>query len=107
MSAFRLVHPRPGIYLRQVDVAGVNTNLIEQHQRTLGAMLNLAMPESTLNPTGNSGDFARRCGFRSRPRIIRFRSLDPRLRLTHTDADTVGVDTEIDTELPSPRTALT
>ena len=48
------LHPRPGIYLRQVDVAGVHTKLIEQHQRMLGAMLDLVMPESAINPTANT-----------------------------------------------------
>ncbi len=81
------LHPRPDIYLRQVDVAGVHTKLIEQNQRTLGAMLDLVMPDSAINPAAGHVDFVRRYGFRSRPRIIRFRSLDPSLRLTYSDVD--------------------
>lgn len=36
---------------------------------------------------GRPGDFARRFGFRPRPRLVRFRSLDPSWRLTTFDRD--------------------
>lgn len=80
-------HPRPGIYVRQVDVAGVHTKLVEQHQRTLAAMLDLALPESAIDSSFGQSDFVRRYGFRSRPRMVRFRSLDSRRPLTPADLD--------------------
>jgi hypothetical protein len=80
-------HPRPGIYVRQVDVPGVHTKFIEQHRRMLGAMLELVLPESAIDPTAGTNDFVRRYGFAPRPRIIRFRALDPELRLASRDVD--------------------
>lgn len=80
-------HPRPGIYLRQVDIPGVHTKFIEQHQRTLAAMLDAALPESAIEVTAGHSEFARRYGFRGRPRLVRFRSLDRRLALTTIDQD--------------------
>jgi hypothetical protein len=80
-------HPRPGIYLRQVDVAGVHTKFIEQHRRLLSAMLDVVLPEGAIDPATGTNNFARRYGFATRPRIIRFRALDPALRLASRDTD--------------------
>ncbi len=80
-------HPRPGIYVRQVDVAGVHTKLIEQHLRTLAAMLDIVLPETAVDHHAGPADFARRYGFRVRPRMVRFRYLDPRLSLRPADVD--------------------
>jgi hypothetical protein len=80
-------HPRPGIYVRQVDVAGVHTKLIEQHLRTLAAMLDIVLPETAVDHHAGPTDFARRYGFRVRPRMVRFRYLDPRLGLRPADVD--------------------
>ena len=80
-------HPRPGIYTRQVDVPGVHTKLIEQHQRTLTAMLDILLPAEAIDNEVGNAYFVRRYGFRTRPRLVRFRSLDRRLGLTSTDVD--------------------
>ena len=71
---------RPGIYLRQVDLPGVHTKFVEQHQRTLAALLDLALPAGAIDERFGRADFARRYGFRPRPRLVRFRSLDHRIR---------------------------
>jgi len=80
-------HPRPGVYLRQVDVPGVHTKLIEQHQRTLAAMLEIVLPAAAIDHGFGQAHFVRRYGFRVRPRLIRFRSLDHRLGLSSNDID--------------------
>ena len=80
-------HPRPGIYVRQVDVLGVHTKLIEQHQRTLAAMFEILLPDDAIDRSATPQDFARRYGFRVRPRLVRFRHLDPRLGLRAADVD--------------------
>lgn len=80
-------HPRPGIYMRQVDVLGVHTKLIEQHQRTLAAMFEILLPDDAIDRSATPQDFARRYGFRVRPRLVRFRYLDPRLGLRAADVD--------------------
>jgi hypothetical protein len=80
-------NPRPGIYLRQVDVLGVHTKFIELHQRLLAAMLEVVLPDWAIDVAARPSDFARRFGFRERPRLVRFRYLDARLALTTTDCD--------------------
>lgn len=80
-------HPRPGIYVRQVDVLGVHTKMVEQHQRTVAAMLDALLPDDAIDRSATQSDFARRYGFRAKPRMVRFRYLDPRLGLRATDVD--------------------
>jgi hypothetical protein len=80
-------HPRPGFYLRQVDVPGVHTKFVQAHQRLLVAMLDAALPADAIDTTARPADFVRRFGFRSRPRLVRFRLLDAGLSLTATGQD--------------------
>jgi hypothetical protein len=80
-----VAHPRPDIYLRQLDLPDVHTKLVEQHGRLLTAMLDELLPDD--GAARRSGDFAHRFGFRTKPRLVRFRSLDPRWRLTAFDRD--------------------
>ena len=72
------LHPRPGIYLRQVDIPGVHSKFIEAHRGVLIQWLDLILPSEAVDTTatGNAG-FARRYGFRDRPQRIRLRLLDP------------------------------
>jgi hypothetical protein len=75
-------HPRPGIYLRQVDLPGVHTKFVEAHRGVLAEWLDLVLPPEAID-TGRTGvaQFAVRYGFRDKPTRIRFRALDDRLRL--------------------------
>jgi hypothetical protein len=75
-------HPRPGVYLRQVDVAGVHSKFIERHRIILSELLDLALPPDAIRPefTG-SGSFADRYGFLDKPVRLRFRILDERIPL--------------------------
>lgn len=74
-------HPRPGIYLRQVDVPGVHSKLIEAHRAVLAELLDLALPPDCVD-TSKTGitQFAARYGFRNKPLRIRLRLLDPDVR---------------------------
>ena len=75
-------HPRPGIYLRQVDIAGVDSKFIEAYRGVLSELLDLALPAQAIDPgaTGTS-QFCRRYGFKDKPLRIRFRLLDSRVAL--------------------------
>ncbi len=79
--AWLRVHPRPGIYLRQIDVAGVDSKFIESHRGVLAELLDLALPPEAIDPRAKAGaaQFARRYGFLDKPVRIRFRLLDPAL----------------------------
>ena len=70
-------HPRPGVYLRQVDVPGVDSKFIETHRGVLAELLDLALPpECVETAAGGVAQFARRFGFLDKPVRIRFRLLD-------------------------------
>ena len=73
-------HPRPGIYLRQVDLPGVHSKFIEAHRGILAELLDLALPAEAVdhNKSGVS-QFAARYGFLEKPNRIRLRVLDPAL----------------------------
>ena len=75
-------HPRPGIYLRQVDLPGVDSKFIEAHRGVLSDLLDLTLPPEAIesSATGIAG-FARRYGFKDKPLRIRLRLLDPSLAL--------------------------
>ncbi len=94
-------HPRPDVYLRQMDVPGVHSKFVEAHRGVLGELLDLALPPESIDagaPAGAAG-FARRYGFRERPERIRFRVLDPALALLPTapEDDAFGQDLTLDT----------
>jgi hypothetical protein len=75
-------HPRPGIYLRQMDLPGVHTKFIEAHRSVLAELLDLVLPEHAIAAGQvGIGRFASRYGFLDKPTRIRFRLLDDRLDL--------------------------
>ncbi len=69
--------PRPGCYLRQLDIPTVDTKFIEGHRGLLTELLNAALPTAAIEPTATgAGAFERRFGLRTRPALVRFRILD-------------------------------
>jgi len=94
-----MLHPRPGIYLRQVDVAGVHTKFIEKHRSILTEMLDLVLPAEAIDMTKTGiNQFAARYGLLEKPIRIRFRILDADINLINgcsfpdiaLDADSFG-----------------
>ena len=75
-------HQRPGIYLRQVDLPGVHSKFIEAHRGVLAELLDLALPVDAVD-SGKTGisQFSARYGFLEKPTRIRFRVLDPSIRV--------------------------
>ncbi|MFZ0612533.1 MAG: Wadjet anti-phage system protein JetD domain-containing protein [Desulfobacterales bacterium] len=81
-------HPRPGVYLRQVDIAGVHSKFIEGHRAVLAELFDLTLPPAAIQAAASgAAGFCRRYGFRDKPRRLRFRILDSRLALFATDTD--------------------
>lgn len=73
-------HPRPGLYLRQVDAPGLDSKFIEAHRGVLAEWLDLALPPEAIDPAATGvAQFARRYGFLDKPARIRFRLLDQTL----------------------------
>ncbi len=81
-------HPRPAIYLRQIDLPGVHTKLIEKHRGVLSELLELILPEKSIyQPAKGVRGFCRRYGFRDKPLRVRLRILDPNIRLLPLSPD--------------------
>ncbi len=70
-------HPRPGVYLRQVDLPGVHSKFIEAQRGVLGEWLDLCLPLAAIDTEATrAAGFARRYGFCDKPQRVRFRLLD-------------------------------
>ncbi len=75
-------HPRSAIYLRQIDLPGVHTKLIEGHRGVLAELFDLVLPAEAIDATHTGiGGFCRRYGFLDKPLRVRLRVLDPHIRL--------------------------
>jgi hypothetical protein len=61
----------PGMYVRQIDVPGVDTKFIEQHRGVLTELLDAQLDPSRV--CASAPDFAGRYGFLRRPGYVRFR----------------------------------
>ncbi|MCP4333246.1 MAG: hypothetical protein GY785_11370 [Gammaproteobacteria bacterium] len=70
-------HPRPGVYLRQLDLPGIHTKFIESHKSLLIELLDIVLPGDAIDfdASGVRG-FEQRYGFRSKPTQIRLRLLE-------------------------------
>jgi hypothetical protein len=78
--AWLQAHPRPGVYLRQVDAPGVDSKFIEAHRGVLAELLDLGLPPEVIETEATGvAQFTRRFGFLDKPVRIRFRPLDPSL----------------------------
>jgi hypothetical protein len=79
VSWFR-THPRPGVYLRQVDIEGIDTKFIETHRPLLSELLSVALPADAIDGSTKQS-FERRYGLLTKPQTVRFRLLDERHRI--------------------------
>ena len=75
-------HPRSGLYLRQIDIHGVDTKFIETRKKLFADLLDQVLPPAAIDDRhrGATG-FEARYGLRPKPVLIRFRLLDPALFL--------------------------
>lgn len=97
-------HPRPGTYLREIDVPGVHTKLVEGRRAVLTALLDAALPPEAIDDHfSGASQFCQRYGFRDKPARIRFRLLDPGHSLVSpgTDQD-LGVNADAFARLEPP-----
>ncbi|GAB3843853.1 Wadjet anti-phage system protein JetD domain-containing protein [Dactylosporangium cerinum] len=75
------------VYLRQVDVPGVDTKFIEQHRSILASLLDRQLPEHRIVAEVPASDFAGRYRFRKKPAYARVRRLDPSVNLAGPYSD--------------------
>ncbi|HSH26340.1 MAG TPA: DUF3322 domain-containing protein, partial [Wenzhouxiangella sp.] len=75
-------HPRPGAYLRQLDIPGVDTKFIQARRGLISELLDATLPGEAIDTDATGARlFNRRYGLASRPVLVRFRILDPALAL--------------------------
>ena len=68
-------HDPSTLDLRHLDVPDIDTKFVERNRKVLGRLLDEVLPINRIDLTTN--DFARRYGFRPRPRYVRIRLLSP------------------------------
>ncbi|NWL26052.1 hypothetical protein DM794_03090 [Paenarthrobacter ureafaciens] len=122
-------HPSPGVYVRQLSVAGVHTKFIEAHRRTIDELVEALAgdPQSLADGSELSADadsdeailgasagrtpaarFAERHGFLHPPEQVRFRLLDPTMTLLGDARDITVTATAFQTlRLPVARVIIT
>ena len=77
-----LAHPRCGLYLRRIDIPGVDTKFIEERKPLLTELLDLALPPEAIDAAVPGWrNFERRYALRPKPNLIRFRVLDRRMAI--------------------------
>ena len=80
--AFMKANPRPMIYIRQLEISGVDTKFMEQHKAWLTMLLDQVIhPDHIDESAAGSGKFEKRFGFLYKPARIRFRLLDPEMTI--------------------------
>jgi hypothetical protein len=73
-------HPRSNLYLRQIDIPGVDTKFVEARKPLFSELLDIVLERSGDPPAGDAApSFEQKYGLRSKPPMIRFRALDRRL----------------------------
>ncbi|NLB32105.1 MAG: hypothetical protein GX822_10745 [Alcaligenaceae bacterium] len=75
-------HPHSGLYLRQLDIAGVDTKFIEQHRGLLGQLLDMVLPAEHIDEQWRGANaFSKRYGLLDKPLRVRLRILDSKLAI--------------------------
>ncbi|SDF86784.1 Wadjet anti-phage system protein JetD domain-containing protein [Paraburkholderia phenazinium] len=70
-------HPRPNVYLRQIDIPDVHSKFIESYRGVLAELLDCVLPQEAIDLSCSGvNQFATRYGLRDKPLRIRFRMLD-------------------------------
>jgi hypothetical protein len=65
------------LYLRQIDVEGLDTKFVDHHRKLLNELLTAVLPEDRIDSEYSAADFAHRFRFRPKPTYTRLRLLNP------------------------------
>jgi hypothetical protein len=74
-------HPRSNLYLRQLDIPGVDTKFIEARKPLFSELLDTVLERGGDQPPGVTLSFEAKYGLREKPAMVRFRILDPGLAI--------------------------
>ncbi|MES2152678.1 MAG: DUF3322 domain-containing protein [Pseudomonadota bacterium] len=87
-----VAHPRPQLYARQLDIAGVDSKFIEARKVLLAELLDQVLPDQAIRADASGArQFEARFGLLSKPPLLRFRTLDPNLAICGLSDMTVPV----------------
>ncbi len=81
-------HPRPGIYLRQLPVEGVDTKFVASRKKVLDLLLTHLLPATAYRgdiESLSNGGFEAKYGFLTPQPTVRFRLLDPAYRIANQE----------------------
>ncbi|MDR3279852.1 MAG: DUF2220 family protein [Synergistaceae bacterium] len=73
VALWMICRPKPDIYIRQMNLPGVDTKFIEKHKGILSKLLDLVLSKDAVNERSAQSRFEERYGFKTRPELIRFR----------------------------------
>ena len=75
-----LAHPRPSVYMRQIEAEGVHTKFVEERKGLLAELLDRVLPAEAVDLAAGAGAaaFEARYGLRAKPALVRLRVLDRR-----------------------------
>ena len=68
-----LAHPCHGLYIREMDVAGVHTKFVEANKKILSELLDLLLPPEAIDKNYTPADFEKRYGFKAKESVVRLR----------------------------------
>jgi len=98
---------QPDIFLRQIDIPGIDTKFIERRLSILSELLNEVLDDGLGPVPSRIVAFERRLGFRSKPRRIRFRILDSTCQIAGLSDLTVPAAQFAQLDLPVERVFIT
>lgn len=98
-------HPRPWLYLRQLDIPGVDTKFIESRTRLLSELLDRVLNPQAVDTDAKS--FEHRYGLLSKPLLVRFRLLDSNFNLYGLSDITVPASEFARLDLPAKQVFIT
>lgn len=100
-------HPRAGLYLRQLDIAGVDSKFIEARKGLLSDLLDRVLPPEAVDPQFPPRLFEQRYGLATKPVLLRFRALDPAIRISGLSDLTIRADEFARLDIPLRRVFIT
>jgi hypothetical protein len=108
LVAWFQAHPRPRIYLRQIDLPGVDVAFIQEHRGLLADLLNEVLPGEAIDRGAtNVREFERRYGLLSAAAPVRLRLLDSRQSINGLTDLTVPASQLAKLSLPAARIFVT
>lgn len=69
-------HPAHNIYIRQLDIQSIDTKFIENNKKLIGELLEIILPREQIDI--DSKTFEERFFLKQKPKMVRFRLLDPK-----------------------------